>query len=868
MVNMLITPINNINYKYSYQTKPSFKQAPLKNAINPAFPDAEVLRKYMNKPAMKNFLEKTKEGWFFSQNVRKNLPDVINELKDNVVDLKDFLSIEVHKSPLFFHIRQSLDIHNIEQSIDIYNQITEAMKDSPAELVELMRLKESEALGRKIAFPAPYYEILKKDKQLFEEEVFAPDKWGNVSLHSIGDKDARKSIFEGLYRTPELLDKMLKMKDFNGNTCLRRGDLDLLFEVMKLNDFTQFIKTYSSEVHDKDFRVSKVFLHEDFQPEMIDDMKGYLTSYIFRENIQDLNTKFADKPEILRKIYYEGYEEGKSPFESSLKSNFGDYNAERMIIAMDFTECEAIDVLMHKLDNGWCSQNIYQRFTLDDRSIMFYSLKDINAVIKLFSSEAFYNEVRSDTSERTMDSINFGYLRDMLIANPELVNVAIDTITNPNIETNLSHSQILALANVINDKKQVRRLFDSVDIGKVDLFYNKYNDLIEAEEALGDGKKTLTKKIKDAYFAPETLREIFADSSALFHLEHILDLVQGEKEYIDKLINYQKNNLSVSEIINYKKSSLSFMENLTYAYQTNKTGGHIKREAVPNKLAEAMKGREKELIDLYAEQPEILYYIFMDTHECIDYMKKYNLIYDCDNLITALENLRESDNERERFRLSVLRELRSNLEASKKLVEKDKKLLFNDKEILTIIPELANADNKLFEECVGNAPMPLLLMFADLIKTEENSQAYNNAMCVLKFKKTKLNFNIKDLMGISYLEKAMNSENEDLLEIAGDFEFDYDPVLEYVYKNIRDPEFKERLKSVNIRFKDLEQAVLLGSKEAFDKTINQLDSPLCNDVGKVTKPLLTYLFKTNEVDDETKEYMTYKLLEKKYKGKV
>ena len=56
--------------------------------------------------------------------------------------------------------------------------------------------------------------------------------------------------------------------------------------------------------------------------------------------------------------------------------------------------------------------------------------------------------------------------------------------------------------------------------------------------------------------------------------------------------------------------------------------------------------------------------------------------------------------------------------------------------------------------------------------------------------------------------------------------------------------------------------------EEIDKTIDHLDSPLCNDVAKATKPLLAYLFKTNEIDDETKEYMTYKLLEKKYKGKV
>jgi hypothetical protein len=135
----------------------------------------------------------------------------------------------------------------------------------------------------------------------------------------------------------------------------------------------------------------------------------------------------------------------------------------------------------------------------------------------------------------------------------------------------------------------------------------------------------------------------------------------------------------------------------------------------------------------------------------------------------------------------------------------------------------------------------LLTQFFD-IYPEENPKAYDQIIKRLK-KIDGLDFNQKGALVVSCLEKIINSENDKVLPLIKDFEFNYTPELEYAYQNIRNKKFKEKIKNLNIKFPDILEAVRLQSHDALYRLEGQLDSPLCNrkqlarEINKVLKEL-------------------------------
>ena len=135
----------------------------------------------------------------------------------------------------------------------------------------------------------------------------------------------------------------------------------------------------------------------------------------------------------------------------------------------------------------------------------------------------------------------------------------------------------------------------------------------------------------------------------------------------------------------------------------------------------------------------------------------------------------------------------------------------------------------------------LLTQFFDICP-DENPKAYNQIIKKLK-NINGLDFNQKGALGISCLEKIMNSENEKVIPLIRDFQFNYTPELEYAYQNIRNKNFKTKVQKLNIQFPDILEAVRLRSYDSLNRLEAQLDSPLCDrkklarDINKILKEM-------------------------------
>ena len=198
------------------------------------------------------------------------------------------------------------------------------------------------------------------------------------------------------------------------------------------------------------------------------------------------------------------------------------------------------------------------------------------------------------------------------------------------------------------------------------------------------------------------------------------------------------------------------------------------------------------------------------------------------------------------------------------------KNLYKAEDLLEILRELKKT-NRLTPAYI-NASIKdydsLLWAIIDAPKTEENKKAYSEMIKLLsevdsKFKKgaEKLDFNQKDKNGISVLEKVINAENEELLDviIKNSDELYYYPELDWGVNGVQNQAFKEKLKHLDLRFKDLEQSAELCSIKTFDRLKSQLDSPLC-DKAKVIENLFN-IVKEQKGTIEPPDVYVYHLLD-------
>ena len=121
---------------------------------------------------------------------------------------------------------------------------------------------------------------------------------------------------------------------------------------------------------------------------------------------------------------------------------------------------------------------------------------------------------------------------------------------------------------------------------------------------------------------------------------------------------------------------------------------------------------------------------------------------------------------------------------------------------------------------IRDGDSPLLMYIADILPTEENAKKYDKIIKILGDVK-RVNYNFKDEMGVSFLEKVMMSENFKLLDLIKDEKLDYYPELEYVYQNIQNPEFKENVSRLQFRLSDFNKQI--GKSEKIEKKAESIE---------------------------------------------
>lgn len=134
----------------------------------------------------------------------------------------------------------------------------------------------------------------------------------------------------------------------------------------------------------------------------------------------------------------------------------------------------------------------------------------------------------------------------------------------------------------------------------------------------------------------------------------------------------------------------------------------------------------------------------------------------------------------------------------------------------------------------------LLFVLPDIPRTEENKESYDKIIhFISSINEYEFDFNKKDKHGISFMEKVINSENIQLLEMIKKLkkkDLVFYPELDWAVNGVQNQEFKEKLKELDFKFEVLEKTAELRSIKAMQKFEKLLDSPLC-DKNKMIKKI-------------------------------
>ena len=93
----------------------------------------------------------------------------------------------------------------------------------------------------------------------------------------------------------------------------------------------------------------------------------------------------------------------------------------------------------------------------------------------------------------------------------------------------------------------------------------------------------------------------------------------------------------------------------------------------------------------------------------------------------------------------------------------------------------------------------LLTRFFDIVPNETNEKEYRQIIDRMK-NMHGIIYNQKDSYGISVLEKILNSENPQGLELVQNYKFPYMEEIDWVYNNLAGKDFKNKAKDLKIDF--------------------------------------------------------------------
>ena len=106
----------------------------------------------------------------------------------------------------------------------------------------------------------------------------------------------------------------------------------------------------------------------------------------------------------------------------------------------------------------------------------------------------------------------------------------------------------------------------------------------------------------------------------------------------------------------------------------------------------------------------------------------------------------------------------------------------------------------------------ILDSIANIIPTDVDKDKYTEMIELLKGL-PEVNYNHKDEYGISIIEKIMNAENFELLDVVKNHNIDYLPELDDVYDNIQDKKFKEAIDNTKFNVEGLRRLLRKKSPE-------------------------------------------------------
>lgn len=157
---------------------------------------------------------------------------------------------------------------------------------------------------------------------------------------------------------------------------------------------------------------------------------------------------------------------------------------------------------------------------------------------------------------------------------------------------------------------------------------------------------------------------------------------------------------------------------------------------------------------------------------------------------------------------------------------------FSNLDNICAVLDLPEVKKEFYKGEVFNYPVDeekntLLLNFLDITPTEENKDKYNKVIDILS-KMPNVDYNKKDKFGISAVEKILNSENHQAIKLIENIEIPYSKELDLVYEQITNHLFKRKAQALHVKFADPIKALELNSEEAFDKSLEQFNSPFCN----------------------------------------
>ena len=201
----------------------------------------------------------------------------------------------------------------------------------------------------------------------------------------------------------------------------------------------------------------------------------------------------------------------------------------------------------------------------------------------------------------------------------------------------------------------------------------------------------------------------------------------------------------------------------------------------------------------------------------------------CETGINKVKKIAEKYKDAQSFRVNKLYAEIEMYDAFEKAKDKN---LFKADEMYSFLKQLQSKGKLTAEHFStpfdedGNT---LLMYIADIPLDAENEYEYEKIVKML-MSTPDVDYAQQDKFGITFLEKVINSENLELLNLLKKKQIlKYNPMLDYAYEGVQSQEFKKELGYLTLRFPELEDAVELGSTAAFEKVKSQLDSPFCDE---------------------------------------